>query len=286
MKAYLDGAALAPHAAAVSLFDPGFLYGQAVFETLRAYGPSPVALDAHLDRLEASAAQVGLIWPHPQALRDHLAQTVARALEGATGTDQHLLRLGLFPGVQDPSRTGLGWRYPARAWVTCSTAPPAAEPGSPRAVRAVRQDQRRHPLPTAKAQAYLAAWSALDDARRAGADDAIWTWDGRVTEGPTASVLAWVDGSWWSPAPEGRALDGITRRLLIEALQEAGQSVRTEPLPAERLAEAEEILLVASIREVEAVIELDGRPVGVGGEQPGPRSCTAHRLYRDRVTPR
>jgi branched-subunit amino acid aminotransferase/4-amino-4-deoxychorismate lyase len=73
-------------------------------------------------------------------------------------------------------------------------------------------------------------------------------------------------------------LDGVTRRLLLEALATRDIPVQVRPLPVERVRQAEEIVLTSSVREVASVVTLDGRPVGSG--RVGPRARQAHRLYR------
>ncbi|HJL41683.1 MAG TPA: aminotransferase class IV [Myxococcales bacterium LLY-WYZ-16_1] len=283
-----DGEPVSAGQATLSLFDPAVLYGQAAFETFRGYGGRTPGLDLHLDRLAASARAAGLRWPHPGSSRAAVEEAVAAASagEGPGNPSARVLRVVVVPGAPAPGETRRP-PFPStfdhpRVWVWAQAGPPPPDPGRPEPLAAVLQADRHHPVPAAKLTSYMGAWASLRAAAEEGADDAIWHREGRVTEGPTANVLAWIEGAWWAPDPRDRALDGVTRRLLLDALATRDIPVQVRPLPVERLQQAEEIVLTSSVREVASVVTLDGRPVGSG--RVGPRARQAHRLYRAQWT--
>jgi D-alanine transaminase len=108
---------------------------------------------------------------------------------------------------------------------------------------------------------------AAEQARRAGAYEAIFVRDGIVTEGAHASAFAVLEGAVWTH-PIRNILPGVTRRLVLDLAPAAGLRVREEGVPLARFREAEEIFLTGTTTEVLPVVRLDGRPVGAG--VPGP----------------
>ena len=85
MTAWVNGALVALDDACVSVLDHGFTVGDGVFETLRVYGGRPFRLEAHLDRLEASSARIGLA-PLPRVELTELAPSLGYELEEGTYT--------------------------------------------------------------------------------------------------------------------------------------------------------------------------------------------------------
>src|SRR5690606_32541690 len=90
----IDGRILVPDAAKVSVFDRGFLYGDAVFETIRTYGGVPFALDRHLERLSESAARVFIELPVPL---ETLQREVLKVVEAA-GNPEAFIRIMITRG--------------------------------------------------------------------------------------------------------------------------------------------------------------------------------------------
>jgi 4-amino-4-deoxychorismate lyase len=116
-----------------------------------------------------------------------------------------------------------------------------------------------------KSTSYAVNMAAEAEARRRGADDALFiASDGTVLEGPVTNIW-WREGSkLCTPALELGILAGVTRSYILRSSTELGYPVEEGRYPLERLAAAEEAFTSASVREVMPVIELDGRPIGDG----------------------
>jgi branched-subunit amino acid aminotransferase/4-amino-4-deoxychorismate lyase len=258
---------LDPHAPVLHADDQGVLRGRAVFETIRVYGGHPFRLDAHLDRLAASAARIGL----PPVDADGLALAVDQAL-AAAGESEAVLRLLWTPG-----REGVG---EPTGLALVSTLPSSHDELRARGLRlAVVPWAPGALIAGTKSTSYAENMAAQDEAARRDADDALFVApDDVVLEGPTSNV-------WWreerrllTPSLELPILAGVTRATLIELASDAGYGVEEGFFPLERLLAADEAFLSSSIREVMPVVAVDGAPIGNG--RPGPAAESLQRALR------
>ncbi len=245
-----------PNEPAVFADDEGFLRGRAAFETLRVYEGVPFRLDDHLDRLATSAARLGL----PPVDRRQVGALAREALERADCADA-FLRLYVTPG-----REGLGQPV---ALALVGELPPDLDELRARGLRLASIRLGLDPggslLGGVKSTSYALNMVAVDEARRRGADDALFLGaDEIVLEGPTTNV-------WWrhgdelrTPALELGILAGVTRAVLIEAAREIGFGVSEGVFPVDELRAADEAFTTSSVREVMPVVALDGAPLGNG----------------------
>ena len=119
-----------------------------------------------------------------------------------------------------------------------------------------------------KSTSYAVNMAAEAEARRRGADDAVFlSNDGIVLEGPVTNVW-WREGSRLLTPELGLGiLAGVTRSEILRAAATAGYAIEEGRFPVERMAGAEEAFTSSSVREIMPVITLDGR--AVGGGRPG-----------------
>ena len=235
--------------------DDALTRGRAVFETLRVYGGRPFRLREHLVRLAGSAEQVGLD-PPP---RDELEQLARLALEAAATPDA-VLRFYWTPGPPDATPTGLVLVSPVPDWI---------EPARAMGQRLVSlfHPRRSAPwlLPATKSTSYAVNMAAEAEAKRRGADDAVFVdADGVVLEGPATNV-------WWrhgttlhTPSLDLGILAGETRAALVELAAACGYAVEEGTYQLADLTSADEVFTSSSIREVMPVIEFDGRAIERG----------------------
>ena len=245
--------------------DEAFLRGRGAFETIRVYGGRPFRLEDHLERLAASSERLDLPAVDTDAFRELAEQAI-----GAAGERDVVLRLYLTPG-----REGEG-RPTALAMV--STIPAVLEERRAAGMRMITVPLGLDPnlradapwlLGGVKSTSYAVNMAAEAEARRRGADDAVFLAAGRIVlEGPVTNV-------WWrrgrqlfTPALDLGILAGVTRSTLIEEAEGLGYGVREGAYPVAELAAAEEAFTSSSVREVMPVVELDGAPIGTG--TPGP----------------
>ncbi|MFN2556438.1 MAG: aminotransferase class IV [Nitriliruptorales bacterium] len=261
----------------MSVFDRGFRYGEGVFETLRAYGTHPFRLEAHLDRAEDGARQLGFDLPSRPLLTEAILAT-AGANEGESDL---ALRVTVTPGLIDPDSP-----FPGRPLGSSNlvvTAQPIAygeelyREGVSAAVVTVARE-----LPHIKALSYLAAALARREAQRRGAEEALLTdARGMVLEGSYSNVFIVVGGLVLTPPLGAGILPGVTRAVTLEVAAELGVPVVERPLPLSELLGADEAFLTASTRELVPLVRVAGVPIGSGS--PGPTTRNLHEGYRAEV---
>ncbi len=224
--------------------DEALLRGRAAFETVRVYAGESFRLVAHLERLARSAARLGLPPVNVLAFEE-----LARQAIEAAGVPDAVLRLY--------------WTPTPVALALVSEVPDHHDELRERgqrliSLRGVRADAPWL-LPGVKSTSYAVNMAAEAEARRRGADDAVFVeGDDVVLEGPTTNV-------WWrrgrtlcTPSLALGILAGVTRAAVIELARGLDYEVVEGAFPLAELAAAEEAFTSSSVREVMPVVELDG----------------------------
>jgi 4-amino-4-deoxychorismate lyase len=130
-----------------------------------------------------------------------------------------------------------------------------------------------------KSTSYAVNMAATAEAKRRGADDAIFLAENEIVlEGPTTNIW-WRNGqTLFTPSLETGILAGITREFVIEAASELGYQGAEGVYTRTELAVAEEAFTSSSVRELMPVVSLDGSPVGDG--RPGPAAAALQQALR------
>ncbi len=241
--------------------DEAVLRGRAAFETLRVYAGRPFRLEAHLERLARSAEVLELAEPDAAGL----AGLVAAALGHVGGVDA-VLRLVWTPGAAGGPPTGFalvtalpegldGMRAVGIALATLQLATGAtARQASPWLLAGV------------KSTSYAVNMAAQHEARRRGADDALFlSLEGTALECPTSNIWFVDGGTLHTPALDLGILAGVTRETLLAAAADSGIDVAEGAYPRERL--------MAGRRDVHLVERARGdagRPHGRGADRRRP----------------
>jgi len=265
----LDGTIVAAENARVSVFDRGFLYGDSVFEALRTYGGVPFALTEHLERLERSAKRALIEMPVPI---DTFRAEVTAVLAAAKNAESYIRLLltrgrGTALGL-DPSLA----RAPLRV-VMVMEHKPLPDSMYVRGVGVVTFKTQRvadsTPASGAKLSNYMVAVLAMEEVRRAGAEEAlVLDAAGRVVEGTTSNVFFVKNGTLVTP-PEGAGiLMGITREKILVLAGRDRITLQEKSFFPNELTAADEVFISSSIREIAPVVTVDGRAIGNG--KPGP----------------
>jgi 4-amino-4-deoxychorismate lyase len=241
--------------------DEALLRGRAAFETTRVYGGRPFKLDEHLARLAGSGERIGL----PSVDLEECAHLAQSAIEAA-GEPDAVLRLYWTAGREGVNRP--------TALALVSSLPPHLDEMRARGIKVValplglEADFRAFApwlLGGVKSTSYAVNMAAEAEARRRGADDAVFlARDEVVLEGPVTNVWWRLERVLYTPALELGILAGVTRATLMTEAAAAGYEVREGVFPLAHLAAADEAFTTSSIREVMPVVELDGSPVGSG----------------------
>lgn len=281
MWIYLNDRFVPEEQAVISVFDHGFLYGDGVYETMRAYQGRVLQLTEHLARLERSASRIHLSLPCKvtrlaQLVRDSIVRnsipdayvrlTLSRG-PGEIGLDPALCKSHTLVIIAKPFRP-----YPSSYYQDGVAAV---------VVRTLRNLPEALP-PDVKSLNFLNNVLATIEAKAAGAHEGLMlNYRGELTEGTSSNVFLIHNGRLLTPALDCGLLDGITRRLVLDLAREHGLPCEEMHLVTTDLYTAQECFLTNTTQEILPVTMVDGRPVGDG--RPGPLTQQLHALFRTRL---
>jgi branched-chain amino acid aminotransferase len=281
---WVDGRLLPADGPHLSVFDRGFQLGDGIFETLRVRGARATELAEHIARLRSSAAGLDIALPDDidELLGVGIADLlVANGLDGPTGDASVRITVsrgayrgrGLLPPDETVAPT-----IAIQAWPVAT--PPAGH--LERGLRVVASTVRRdpaNPLATLKTTSRADYVYARLEARRAGADDALFlTTDGHLSEGTTANIFLVRRAAddvveLATPSLDCAILPGTTRSWLLVWAARAELRPVEGRLSRADLASADEAFLSSSVAGVLPVTSFDGDPIGDG--RPGPWTLRA-----------
>jgi 4-amino-4-deoxychorismate lyase len=236
--------------------DEAVLRGRAAFETLRVYDGIPFRLESHLVRLAASCERIGLEPPDAEEARELASQAL-----GEAGVADAVLRFYRTPGRELADAP--------RLLALVNSLPTHLDELRARGIKLASLLGVRAEAPWllggVKSTSYAVNMAAEAEARRRGADDAVFvTDDGTVLEGPVTNVW-WRRGSaLFTPSLDLGILAGVTRETLLELAPANGFQVQQGRFPLAQLAAADEAFTSSSVRELLPVVELDGEAIPRG----------------------
>lgn len=265
---YVDGAFYPKDEAKVSVFDHGFLYGDGVFEGIRAYAGRVFRLREHLVRLYDSAKAIMLEIP---VAIDEMQEIVLESCRRNDLQDAYI-RLVVSRGRGD---LGLDPRKCARATVVCIADSIALYPqelyttGMKVMTVATRRSGVETLNPRIKSLNYLNNILAKVEANNAGYAEVLMLNDqGLVVECTGDNIFLVKGRRLLTPPSWVGILEGITRAAIMQEAREAGLDVREEVFTRMDVWTADECFLTGTAAEAIPVVECDGRRIGTG--RPGP----------------
>ncbi len=278
---WIDGEYHDRATAKISVFDHGLLYGDGVFEGIRAYDGTIFRLQQHLERLYDSAKAIALDVPMPlEELRAVTIEALARS-----GIANAYLRHVITRGVGD---LGLDPRKCPRASmiiivdvIKMFPAERLAEglvvvtAGTPIA-------QRESLSPRVKSLNYLAHVMAKLEGINAGADEVLMLDSGgTVAEASGQNVFVVKHGVLRTPPVFAGILQGVTRDAVLELAGELGITAKEEQLNRYDVYTADEVFLTGTASEIVSVRSVDGRRIGE--TLPGPVTARLMAAFRELV---
>lgn len=282
---WVDGQVVPADARHLSVFDRGFQLGDGVFETLRARAGRPTELAEHLARLRRSAAGLDIDLPSDidARLTDAIAALLAaEGLDGPAGDASIRITVsrgvfrsrGVLPPNEDAAATLV-----VQVWPVVAAPAGHLDQGLHLIASRVRRDPQ-DPLATLKTTSRAEYVYARLEARRAGADDALFlTITDHLSEGTSANLFlvreAPGDGvmELATPGLDCAILAGTTRSWLLAWAADAGLRPFEGWLTRDDLAGAQEAFLCSSVAGVLPVTRFEGAPIGDG--RPGPWTLRA-----------
>jgi branched-subunit amino acid aminotransferase/4-amino-4-deoxychorismate lyase len=247
----------------IPALDHGYLYGAAIYETLRTYHARPFALRAHLSRLDHGARRMGFPPTDLESLADCL-----RRLADLRAPEESYLRVTLSPGARLPG----GYAAPggpARWTAVSGPLPPHVAAYYERGVRGVLSRRTRwNPggfIPAVKFAGNPDLHLARREAEAEGAFEALLlNSSGFLAEGSSSNVFLVKGNVLVTPDLASGILDGVTRSILLDLAPKAGVPIEERPVRPGELFEAGEAFLASTLKEVVPLVQVDGRPVGSG----------------------
>ena len=274
LPCYLNGAYTTINRAQVSVMDRGFIFGDGIYEVVPVYGGRPFRFAQHMARLQRSLQQVridlamtatdllgvatNLLAAHADYMRANgqfdpqMAQMVYFQVTRGVALRDHAMVPGLTPTVF--------------AMVNTLALPSSTQ--RTQGVACVSADDFRWEMAHIKSTSLLGAVFARQISVDAGAAETVMFRDGFLSEGASSNIWVVQDGGVFGPPKNQLVLEGVRYGFIEEACAALNIPFTLRPIARDEVRQADELLLSSAGREVLAITQLDGAPVGKG--QPGP----------------
>ena len=281
---YVSGAWRAAGDASISVFDHGLLYGDGVFEGIRAYNGRVFRLERHIDRLFDSAKAIRLEIPHtPAEVCDLVVETCRR-----NAIHDGYIRLVVTRG---PGDLGIDPRKCKRAELIVIARQLTMYAAAAKGIRVVTSTFRRNApdatSPSIKSLNYLNNILARIEANDRGADEALMLdAQGYVAEATVDNFFIVTDHALLTP-PTATNLKGVTRETLLSIAATLGIRTEERPFTLFDVWTAKEAFICGTGAEVVPVLSVDDRTIGAGvvGPVTGRIVAAYHELVRSQGTP-
>lgn len=263
MKIWLNNKIVRDKDAGVSIFDRGFLYGDGVFETMRAYNGAVFALDEHLDRLLSSLKILQIKCPYSKTV---LIKAIYRLIKLNNLKDTYI-RLAITRGAGTIGLAKIECENPTVIIITKPFVPYPAkmyQKGVKVKIVNVRQNENS-PLSGIKSASFLNYILARLEAKKAGYDDAILlNSKGKVCEASVSNIFLVKGQQLVTPSLDSGCLPGVTRKIILGLAHQAGFKAKQKTVNVKELYGANEVFLTNSLMELMPVIRVDSKIIGKG----------------------
>lgn len=268
LQVYIDGIYYPKSQAKISVYDHGLLYGDGVFEGIRAYNGIVFKLKEHINRLYRSAHALMLKIPLTE---EEMIQAVVEALRKNSLRDAYI-RLVVTRGVGDLGLDPRKCPKPSVIIITDIISIMSNE-AKEKGISTVITWIRRNPVDTTtheiKSLNYLNSVLAKIEATTNGVDEAIGLdKNGLVAEGVGENLFIAKDNTVFTPPSSTGALAGITAKLAKQFVKNLGYNVAETNITPFQLFTADEVFFTGTAAEVVPVREVNNRQIGNG--KPGP----------------
>ncbi|MBM4054392.1 MAG: aminodeoxychorismate lyase [Planctomycetes bacterium] len=258
---FLNNTIVETSKASLSAFDRGFLYGDGLFETIRAYNKKPFTLEDHIARLSNSAQFLSIPFRYTC---DQIRQIIAQLLEKNCLSDAYI-RMTLSRGgnaegfipfqISEPTfviHAKPLVPYPAILYTT-----------GVKLITSKIQKSTTCPISRHKTLNYLTNYLIKKEALAAGVHDAlVLNTEGNVTECSVSNIFFVKDKAVVTPCLEANILPGVTRRIVITLCRENGIHLTEKLFGLDEIVMADEVFITNSLMEIMPVTAIDGKSIG------------------------
>ncbi len=273
---YLNGDFLRRSQAVLDIEDRGAMFADGVYEVIRYYAGRPYAIHEHLARLRSSLGAIEL--PEPPRL-EHLVAVSDELVKRNRLSDAQVywqITRGSWPRHHafdpDAAPTVLAVAYPQ---------PPLDPEAPPPAINAVLTPDIRWHRCDIKSLMLLPNVLAKNQALNAGAQEAIFHRDHRITEGTATSVFIVHQGQLWTHPANQWILDGVTRRTILALSIKADIAATERTFTADELLAADEVFMCGTTLHVAGAVKVGHKHIGNG--QVGQVTKTLHRMLVNHI---
>lgn len=266
---YINGKFYPKSEAKISVYDHGFLYGDGVFEGIRAYNGVVFKLKEHIDRLYQSAHTIMLEIP---LTKSKMIRAVLETLKKNNLKDAYI-RLVVTRGVGDLGLDPRKCPDPSVVIITEEMLSLYEKEVKEKGITAIISWVRRDPVDTTtheiKSLNYLNSILARIEANNAGVDEAIFLDKrGFVCEGTGENIFIVKDSALFTPPRATGFLPGITKEVVIRLAEKLGYPVAERNITPSELLNADEVFLTGTAAEIAPVREINKRIIGKGRTGP------------------
>ncbi|MET0333211.1 MAG: D-amino acid aminotransferase [Rhizobacter sp.] len=274
---YLNGKFLPLAEAHVSVLDRGFLFGDGIYEVLPIYGRKFFRFEEHMARLGRNLAKVRIANPY-SAVR---WLELCRELVAAQPDSEQAVYLQVTRGVAPRNHVMPNDVAPTVFMMSNPLVQPSADERH-RGVACMTARDFRWERGDLKTISLLGNVLARQMSADHGAAETILLRDGFLTEASASNVWVAHEGALLGPPKSEHLLEGVRYELLRELCEEQGIAFNLRPIAEADLLAADEVMLSSAAKEVLAVTQIDGQPVGHGAlrGKPGPIYARLYEAYQ------
>ena len=270
---FLNGKFIAADEAKVSVLDRGFVFGDGVYEVIPVYDGYCFKLKNHLERLQNSLDESRIVNPYSEK---HWENVLEKLISLHLGGDQ-VLYLQVTRGVAARDHIFPENTKPT-VFVMSNLLQAVPRKYKKNGISAISLKDSRWQKCNIKSTSLLPNCLLKQQAKDAGAEEALLISEGYLTEGSTSNAYAVIDGVIYTAPKSGKILAGITREVVINLALKAGIRLIEEPVPEFKLTDVDELWTSSSTKEVLPITRLNGVKVGEG--VPGPVWKKIDMLYQ------
>ena len=273
---YLNGQFSPLSEISISPDDRGFLFGDGIYEVIRAYHGVPAFWEEHCTRLVRSAKEIQLSFSiKPQDFYRLLLTGLQKS-----GYAEGKIYIQITRGVA-PREHGFPVKPEPTVFLSFREMGPLPIELTRQGVKVITVPDIRWDRCDIKSLNLLPNVLAKQRAQEAKVFEALFVRNGFVIEGATSNIFIVKDGQLRTPERNHFVLSGVTQQQVINLAQEQGQDFQFDRITLADLREADEVFLVGTTIEVIPVVNVDGQTIHKG--TPGPVTCTLQQRFTDLV---
>ncbi|MCB1827249.1 MAG: aminotransferase class IV [Coxiellaceae bacterium] len=259
---YLNGQFVEQEEAKVSVMDRGFLFGDGVYEVVPVYDGHMVGLQQHLDRLKHSLSMIHMNPPLSDEQWINIFEDLLEKNNATTGVQS--IYLQVTRGPEETRRHVLPQTYTPTVLAFLTTPKTHSRADLDKGFSAITLDDSRRRDCNIKAITLLPNILLYEEARRAGAAEAILIRNGEALEGTSSNLFIVINNELITPPLNNHILGGVTRELIINLAKQHNIPCEEKSITQAMLEQANEIWMTGSSKEIYPIIKLNEKPVGEG----------------------